>query len=286
MNKGLSCRLAHKQLIIGLFGNQNYVHRMSDSDLVWPPSAMLDRRTPSPAETSSISPPWPSTCTLAELGRILTMTHGPQAPSESTLKKWNAMGIFADCRSDGASDMVEADSSFTRESLRRPRRAGRPGLALHTELALQRVRDQWPHLTHTDTQAIVELAVARTADRLQSAVERLRPSGAATEVPSAAANRADATLEKIEVQLAALHEEMVAVKRELAQFSALRNNLITRLDEAVARAQDALSGRTPGVGPDPLVEARRDRDMGVLKSMIGDMLEALERIENRGGPAS
>lgn len=255
---------------------------MSNSASVPPSSAKLDMRAPSPSAPSSPSPPWPSTCTLAELGRILTMMHGPQAPSESTLKKWNAMGIFESCRRDGINEMAEADRSFTRESLRRPLRAGRPGLSLHTELAIQCVRDQWPHLALTDTQAIVELAVARTADHLQSAVERLRPpSGAAGEVPSAAANRADATLEKIEVQLAALHEEMVAVKRELAQFSALRNNLITRLDEAVARAQDALSGRVPGAGPDPLVEARRDRDMGVLKSMMGDMLEALERIENR-----
>ncbi|SEB14102.1 hypothetical protein [Variovorax sp. YR216] len=259
---------------------------MSDSDILLPPSASLDAVPSSTPATSSTSPPWPSTCTLAELGRILTMMHGPQAPSESSLKKWNATGVFEGCTSDGTEGMVEVDPSFTRESLRRPRRAGRPGLRLHTDLAIQRVQDQWPHLMHTDTQAIVELAVARTADRLQSAVERLRPSDAIAEVPSAPTYRPDATLEKIEVQLAALHEEMVAVKRELAQFSALRNNLITKLDEAVARAQDALSGRTPGAGPDPLVEARRDRDMGVLKSMMGDMLEALERIENRSGAGS
>lgn len=86
-------------------------------------------------------------------------------------------------------------------------------------------------------------------------------------------------LQKIEVQLSALQEEVVAVKRELAQFSALRNNLITRLDDAVARAQEALAGRTSGPGPDPLVEARRDRDMGILKSMMGEILETLERID-------
>ncbi len=258
---------------------------MSDSDTLQPPSASLDAPPSSvPATTtSSAPPPWPATCTLAELGRILTMMHGPQAPSESSLKKWNAMGIFEGCTSEDAEEAADAGASFTRESLRRPRRAGRPGLRLRTELAIQRVQDQWPHLTHTDTQAIVELAVARTADHLQSAVERLRPSGAVDQVASTSAHRADATLEKIELQLAALHEEMVAVKRELAQFSALRNNLITKLDEAVARAQDALAGRTPGAGPDPLVEARRDRDMGVLKSMMGDMLEALERIESRNG---
>jgi len=253
---------------------------MSDSAIL-PPGAGPDEVF-APALPASIgSPSWPATCTLAELGRILTLMHGPQAPSESSLKKWNARGVFDGCSSDEAPAMADAGSSFTQESLRRPRRAGRPGLRLNTELAIQRVQDQWPHLLHTDTQAIVELAVARTADRLQSAVERLRPTEAITEVVPNPLPRADVTLEKIEVQLAALREELIAVKRELTQFSALRNNLITKLDEAVARAQDAMSGRSPGVGPDPLVEARRDRDMGVLKSMMGDILEALDRIESR-----
>jgi len=234
--------------------------------------------------TPTESPPWPATCTLAELGRILTMVHGPQAPSESSLKKWNAKGIFDGCASHEIVATVDAALSFTQESLRRPRRAGRPGLHLNTELAIRRVQDQWPHLMHTDTQAIVELAVARTADRLKSAVERLKPSGALIETAPTSLPRAEVTLEKIELQLAALHDELIALKRELTQFSALRNNLITKLDEAVARAQDAMSGRTPGAGPDPLVEARRDRDMGVLKSMMGDIVEALDRIENRDRP--
>lgn len=190
------------------------------------------------------------------------------------------MGIFEGCTVDDAM-RVAVEESFTQESLRRPRRAGRPGLRLHTERAIQRAQDQWPHLRHADTQAIVELAVARTADRLQSAVEHLRPSGTPDEVAPTLSPRVEATFQKIQLDLAALHEEMIGVKRELAQFSALRNNLITKLDEAVARAQDALSGRNPGAGPDPLVEARRDRDMGLLKSMMGDILELLGRIEKR-----
>ncbi|MBO9647692.1 MAG: hypothetical protein J7605_04215 [Variovorax sp.] len=248
-------------------------------------SAPIELDAP-PFPVSANAPPWPTTCTLAELGRILTMMHGPQAPSESSLKKWNAMGIFEGCASDDMGATVDAGVSFTQERLCRPRRAGRPGLRLNTELAIQRVQDQWPHLAHADTQAIVELAVARTADRLQSAVARLSLSGAVAEAAPASHSRTGVILEKVEEQLATLHEEMVAVKRELAQFSALRNNLITRLDEAVARAQDALSGHAPGAGPDPLVEARRDRDMGVLKSMMSDILEAIERIENRGTSGS
>lgn len=233
------------------------------------------QKSPSPS-------PWPRACTLAELGRILAMMHGPQAPSESSLKKWSATGVFADCLADinPAGSSTESPS-FTQDSLRRPKRAGRPGLRLITELAIQRAHDQWPHLAQADTHAIVELAVARTADRLQSAVARLATSTEAAPAPSAPLPPTEPLLLKIEAQLASLHDEMVGIKRELAQFAALRNNLITRLDEAVARAQEALSARSSGTGPDPLVEARRDRDMGVLKSMMGEMLAALERIDGQ-----
>ncbi|MDN8618318.1 hypothetical protein [Variovorax ginsengisoli] len=77
--------------------------------------------------------------------------------------------------------------------------------------------------------------------------------------------------------MTAMHRELVEVKRELVQFTALRNNLITRLDDAVARTQEAMSatGARAGSGPDPLVEARRDRDMGVVKSMLAEILESL-----------
>lgn len=74
---------------------------------------------------------------------------------------------------------------------------------------------------------------------------------------------------------------MAAVRRELAQFSALRNNLITRLDDVVARAKEAVAGNVTAAAPnpDPLAEARRDRDMGVMKSTLSEILAALERIE-------
>ena len=72
---------------------------------------------------------------------------------------------------------------------------------------------------------------------------------------------------------------MAMVQREVAQFSAIRNNLVTRLDEAVSRAKESLDGLhvKTGQGSDPLVEARRDRDMGVLKSKLDSILGALER---------
>jgi DNA-binding transcriptional MerR regulator len=214
---------------------------------------------------------WPPACTLAELGRILTMMHGAHAPSESLLKRWNANGVFQDCALTAAN---ESDRSFTQRALARPQRAGRPGLRLDTGLAIQKVREQWPQLAQSDTQAILELAVARTADRLQSTLAQWIPAN-----PRADPGALPATLEKIEERLAALQDEMARVKRELAQFSALRNNLITRLDEAVARTQEALSTHAPSAGLDPLGEARRERDMGLLKSMMGDVLETLARIE-------
>ena len=80
---------------------------------------------------------------------------------------------------------------------------------------------------------------------------------------------------------------MAALKREVAQFGALRNNLITRLDDAVARAKEALASGVPGGGSiDPLVEARRDRDMGVIKSTLAEILSALQRIEAGAGGRS
>ena len=78
-----------------------------------------------------------------------------------------------------------------------------------------------------------------------------------------------------------LTREMAAVRRELAQFSTLRNNLITKLDDVVARAKDSFAGgaQTGGPGFDPLAEARRDRDMGIMKSTLAEILASLERIE-------
>ncbi|KWT69586.1 hypothetical protein APY03_6946 [Variovorax sp. WDL1] len=77
--------------------------------------------------------------------------------------------------------------------------------------------------------------------------------------------------------MTAMFKELVEVKRELVQFAALRNNLITKLDDAVARTQEAMAatGSRVSGGPDPLVEARRDRDIGVVKSMLTEILEAL-----------
>lgn len=68
----------------------------------------------------------------------------------------------------------------------------------------------------------------------------------------------------------------------MAQFSSMRNNLITRLDEVVARSREVLlaAGRPDGGGSDPIVEARRDRDMGVIKSTMEQILSALERLEH------
>jgi hypothetical protein len=240
---------------------------------------------------------WPPVCTLAELGRILTLVHGVRAPTESSLKKWSAAGAFSACIAS-AEDIAAAEAgalSLPHAMLQRPRRAGRPGLKLRTSLAIARVYELWPFLADSDPQAVVELVAARTADHLRRAVTQAVTPAAATMLTPAATDeklKAAATaaiapaLQDIERQLSLLTQEMAALKREVAQFSALRNNLVTRLDDAVSRAKDALQVGATGGGIDPLVEARRDRDMGVMKSTLAEILTALQRLEaGRGGDA-
>lgn len=246
--------------------------------------AQVDRALPSPA---SHTLGWPPICTLAELARILTLVHGVRAPTESSLKKWSAAGAFRSCiASEEEVHASEASPASTHTVLQRPRRAGRPGLSLHTALAIGRVYELWPFLGESDPHAVVELVVARTADHLRSAITHVMPAPAVP-IPmktmhddGASASARTPAFQEIERQLALLTQEMGALKKEVAQFSALRNNLITRLDEAVARAKEALSAAVPGAG-DPLVEARRDRDMGVMKSTLSEILGALQRIEAR-----
>ncbi|CAN7368946.1 hypothetical protein [Variovorax sp. LjRoot178] len=232
---------------------------------------------------------WPPLCSLAELARILTMVHGHQAPTESSLKKWSAAGEFDACVA--ADDRPAAPPppetrAFTREALlHRGKRAGRPGLRLNTRAAIARVYELWPHLADTGSQALLDLAVARVAEGLQSRLAQIAPAGqppspvvqAAPAARSVEPAEAAPTLQDLERKMTAMHRELVEVKRELVQFTALRNNLITKLDDAVARAQEAMAAGRAAGGPDPLVEARRDRDMGVVKSMLGEILESLSK---------
>ncbi|MFZ3119924.1 MAG: hypothetical protein WA159_16605 [Variovorax sp.] len=136
--------------------------------------------------------------------------------------------------------------------------------------AIALVLTQWPHLTDTSSDSVAA-SPSPAATSTQASVDRPSDSSPREALPAA-------ELTAIANQLTALQEEMRAVRREVAQFSALRNNLVTRLDEVVARAQEivALGSRNSSGGHDPLVEARRDRDMGVLKSMMGEILQALE----------
>jgi hypothetical protein len=211
------------------------------------------------------------------------MLHGPQAPTESSLKKWSSVGEFTTCiaTEPSAEELASTPSSFTREALLRPRRAGRPGLRLDTRLAINRVYELWPHLADVGAQAVLDLAVARAADNLESRLAHLvtqtpAPSSPAPAVAAASAPSND-LLGELARQMSAMRHEMAEMRREIAQFSAMRNNLITRLDDAVARAQEAIAagGQRAAGGSDPLVEARRDRDMGVVKSMLTEILESL-----------
>ena len=229
---------------------------------------------------------WPPACSLAELARILTMLHGHQAPTESSLKKWSAGGEFSTCVAAASIelDTAQAPSSFTREALLRRQRGGRPGLRLDTHLAINRVYELWPHLTDTGSQAVLDLAVARAADNLESRLTHLVAQAAPAPSPApSAARSSDAAgpsnelLQDVLRQMTSMRQEMAEMKREIVQFSAMRNNLITKLDDAVARAQEAIAstGARAAGGSDPLVEARRDRDMGVVKSMLSEILGSL-----------
>ncbi|WP_298705859.1 hypothetical protein [uncultured Variovorax sp.] len=243
---------------------------------------------------------WPERCTLAELARILTMMYGGQAPSESSLKKWSSSGVFNGCVVVEPLTEQQALPSFTREALLRPRRAGRPGHCLDTGMALEKVYEQWPHLTETAPDKVLQLAVARVSDHLQGVMKSLVPAAAATTAPgptpsgvtalppaaasplavaaSPAAGASETQLDRIERLVDALVVEVAVIKREMAQVSSPRNNLLTKLDDAVTRAQQALASGTRGTGGDPLAEAKRERDMGVLKGMMGEILGRLETL--------
>ncbi|MDM0109722.1 hypothetical protein QTH97_32725 [Variovorax sp. J22R24] len=218
---------------------------------------------------------------------MLTMMHGHQAPTESSLKKWSASGEFTACVAPESEvgELAPTPSSFAGEAMLRPRRGGRPGLKLDTRRAINRVYELWPHLADTSAQAVLDLAVARAADSLESRLARLFASAPSSASPTAAeppagAEPPTAILEELLRQVTSLRQEMTEVKREVAQFSAMRNNLITKLDDAVARAQEAIATGTgrAGSGSDPLVEARRDRDMGVVKSMLSEILESVQKV--------
>lgn len=241
-----------------------------------------DMTAPTPLHQSG----WPPLCTLAELARILTLVHGVRAPTESSIKKWSAAGAFRSClASEDEIQAAEAPSSLSQNLLQRPRRAGRPGLKLRTAQAIGRVYELWPFLGESDPHAVMELVVARTADHLRLAIAQAAPSGShppekAIDAAAAEADHLAPALKEVERQVALLTHEIAALKREVGQFAALRNNLITRLDDAVVRAKETLERGGPGGGSiDPLVEARRDRDMGVMKSTLAEILNALQRIE-------
>lgn len=168
---------------------------------------------------------------------------------------------------------------------------GRPGLQLATDKAIARVYELWPQLADSDPRAVFEQAVARTARQLAAAIRPLvyeepsapPPSPAAAPLPAPVAGSGvqQEWQQRIEQTLSTLAQDMKDLRREMAQFSSLRNNLITRLDEVVARSRESLTlGARSDGGSDPIVEARRDRDMGVLKSTIEQILATLERMED------
>ncbi|CAN7761064.1 hypothetical protein LJR290_007094 [Variovorax sp. LjRoot290] len=243
---------------------------------------------------------WPEISSVADLGRILVILHGASAPSEAMLKKWSASGEFRECliASRGEADPGGQDGANAKGTVL-PGKPGRPGLRLATDKAIARVYELWPQLADSNPKAVFEEAVARTARQLSAVLRPLMHDQVAPAAPAhrfheatpAAAPPSEELAEwqqRIEQVLVTLGDDVREMRREMAQFAALRNNLITRLDEVVARSRETLlaTARADGGGGNPIVEARRDRDMGVLKSTIDQILSSLERLEASRGSQS
>jgi hypothetical protein len=239
---------------------------------------------------------WPRVSSIADLGRILVILHGASAPSDATLKKWSASGEFRECLVGEipAHEDEAHPERMTRKGAPAHGKPGRPGLQLVTGKAIARVYELWPQLADSDPKAVFEQAVARTARQLTAAIRPLIQESPPTLASSSAALAPEAFSathgahekwqQRVEQMLSTLSQDVKDLRREMAQFTALRNNLITRLDEVVARSRESLlaASRSEGGANDPIVEARRDRDMGVLKSTIDQILSALERMEAAG----
>lgn len=239
---------------------------------------------------------WPRVSSVADLGRILVILHGASAPSDATLKKWSASGEFRECLI-GENPIPEDEGCperVTRKGAPTHAKPGRPGLQLVTDKAIARVYELWPQLADSDPKAVFEQAVARTARQLTAAIRPLMHESPPTHASSSAAIASEPVTtthgphekwqQRVEQMLLTLSLDVKDLRREMAQFTALRNNLITRLDEVVARSRESLlaASRSEAGANDPIVEARRDRDMGVLKSTIDQILSALERMEATG----
>ena len=159
-------------------------------------------------------------------------------------------------------------------------------MRLRQAAAVQVVHQLWPALgaPASEVGPNVESMIARAADRMVEVVSRMAPATKEEDTTARTPFVAEELIKRVERQMESLTSEVATLRREMAQFAAFRNNLVTKLDDAVARTTEALSGARSGGGGggvDPLVEARRDRDMGVLKSTMTGILEALERLEQR-----
>lgn len=208
--------------------------------------------------------------------------HGAAAPSDGTLKKWSATGEFRGCLASALAQrgVEPADAVLSSKATRS--RPGRPGLQLVTDQAIQRVYELWPQLADTNPKAIFDEAVARTARQLSTAIlpwvsEVSSQADRRVEGPSAESAEQRQWRERMEERVEALSQDMKDLRREMAQFTALRNNLFTRLDEVIVRSREASTAAARDGAADPIAEARRERDMRALKASVDRIAEALER---------
>src|SRR4051812_22809314 len=110
-----------------------------------------------PTPDDNLSFDEPAVSSIADLGRILVLLHGANAPSAATLKKWSAGGEFRACllpEGDVSGVPTRSAPTHGEGSALRARR-GRPGLRLSTDRAIARVYELWPQLVESSNPASV-----------------------------------------------------------------------------------------------------------------------------------
>ncbi|TAL65742.1 MAG: hypothetical protein EPN79_11220 [Burkholderiaceae bacterium] len=163
---------------------------------------------------------------------------------------------------------------------------------------MDRVYEMWPFLSENSAQSVLDLALDRTTEHLKQAIDTIvskqvsaqpveaanppqapATGGAALADTPALDTRMSEWQRQINDKMEAMAASIAAVQREMAQFSKFSSNLVLRLDDAVAKTRESLASAHAHGGPahDPLVEARRDRDMGIIKSSLESIHQALER---------
>lgn len=215
-----------------------------------------------PEATTPAQPNAQKACSLASLGRTLLARFGAHAPTDVTIRAWAAQGRFESCKAP-------------REAIYAPKQ-GKRGQLYIEDSAIARVCEIWPQLLDLTTPS----PPMRGSERpdpgdstqllamIRAAIgEQMTSFSASTKLPG----EVQSMLSKVHEQNLGILELMRQIQRDFAQFNSQRNNMLLKMDEAITLMREAKGSATSG-GFDPLVEARRDRDMGHIKSSLERLL--------------